>query len=210
MVGFSSNLLTPSAGSSWSTKPTTRHSECPKSHLAAYFVAFLYTGTSLRWCLEASFLLLSQCEVAQLLLLQGCVCSLAWGLSPRCGVSLSPKALRWGAAGWVEWPQWHAVCVPCRGELPHRHGHDWHRAGLQQPQQRRGSHGCHHEPAGGRRGAGRPRGLQRPALAPVNHPETAKCIYRWSSAACETPGTERLLCGNFIKAVSERNSSYHV
>lgn len=38
----------------------------------------------------------------------------------------------------------------------------------------------------------------------------AKCIYRWGSALCETRGTERLLCGNFIKAASECNSSYHV
>lgn len=61
----------------------------------------------------------------------------------------------------------HAV-FPCRGELPHRHRHDRHGAGLEQPQQRRGGHGGHHEPAGGRCGARRPRGLQRPALAPVN------------------------------------------
>lgn len=123
------------------------------------------------------------CEVAQLL--PRCCCSVVCALwhsgCPCWGVTQCPSSAtqlqgcpRWGtAAGWQRgeqplrrWP----CCVPCRGELPHRHGHDRHGAGLQQPQQRRGSHGRHHEPAGGRRGARRPRGLQRPALAPVTHP----------------------------------------
>lgn len=165
MVGFSSNLLLPPAGSSWGTEPTTKHSVHPQRHLAASFVALLYTGSFLRGCLEASFLLMSQCEAA------------AAGLCLQSGTGLVPARAGgpcWGAPGVrpcrVSARGGVTVLCPCRGELPHRHGHDRHGAGLQQPQQRRGGHGRHHEPAGGRRGAGRPRGLQRPALAPVNHP----------------------------------------
>lgn len=51
-----------------------------------------------------------------------------------------------------------------RRQLPskYRH-HGWAR--LQQPQQRRGGHGCHHVPSGGRCWLRRPRGLQWSALA---------------------------------------------
>lgn len=54
--------------------------------------------------------------------------------------------------------------LPSRWQLPPEHRHHG-RPRLQQPQQRRGGHGGHHVPAGGRRWPGRPRRLQRPALA---------------------------------------------
>lgn len=112
------------------------------------------------------------------------------------------------------WHRTHRIYT-YRGELPYRHWHDWQRSRIKQPQQWRSSDGSNNEPSWSRCRSWWPCRFQWFAMALVNDApcfniQISKCIYWWSSTVCETCWMEKLLCMNFIKAISERNSFYHV